>query len=131
MKRFIRIVLIMLITMFLLTACSRYSLSGTWNATGGVDRDGRSVDVHGFFGEYRVVIKFSKDTFTMIVEDSYEKDYAFEYKNDQISFTDSDEYISFSQQEQGAKVTFDVKTDGKKMVWTLPGTQVKIEFEKE
>ncbi len=120
---------LLLIAVLALSSCSGSKIEGTWNVTGGKTEDGMSVDVHGLLGEYKVEIKVEKNVFAMTVEDSYTREYTYEYKNNTISFTDTDEYISFAN--AGESVKLNVKIDGSRMTWAVPESQRVIEFEKK
>ncbi len=132
MKRIITMIALLLATMLMLTSCSQ-KLEGRWNVIGGKDNNGNPIDgSFGFFGEHQVEISFKDNhQFTVIVEGSYTKDYDYEFKDGKITFIDQDEYISFSGNYIGLTETFELKINNNRMIWSLPGTQRVIEFEKE
>lgn len=132
MKRIITMIALLLAAMFVLTSCGQ-KLEGRWNVIGGKDNNGNPVDgSFGFFGEHQVEISFKDNhQFTVIVEGSYTKDYDYEFKDGKITFIDQDEYISFSGNYIGLTETFELKINNNRMIWSLPGTQRVIEFEKE
>ena len=134
MKKRFAFITLLLAAVLLLSSCGSPKPEGKWNVTGGTDTNGDPVkDAFGFFGEHQVEIEFKdNDRFTVSVEGGgHTKDYVYEYKDGKITFTDQDEYISFSGNYDGASVSFNLKIDGKKMTWSLPGTQRVIEFFKE
>ena len=129
MKKKAVFIAMLLVAGLLLASCSSPKIEGTWTVTGGRTADGDVKNVSGLLGEHKVVLRFSNDKFTMVVEDSYTKEYSYQYKDGKITFEDTDSYISFS--ESGRTAAFNVRINGNTMTWTLPGSQRTIEFSKE
>ena len=127
MKKIVSLSVLLLAVVLLLASCGSPKLEGSWTVTGGKTEDGTSKDVSGLLGEHEVVLTFDKDHFTMVVEGDYTKQYAYQYKDGKITFADQDEYISFNGYYNVSEVTFNLKIDGDRMTWTLPGSRT-VEF---